>query len=156
MKTLYYLLMAFLLISFLACSNVEVSTELGLSIEQSVIGQEDENGVIQPLSTPEFDQGETFSMILINVSGFKKGENGLNHFDIDLEVSDPNNNKVFEKKGLLGDGGKIDLPNNIAQSPVVSFTVGDNYEPGNYRIKVSIYDKIGTGKGSITKTFTVI
>ena len=154
----YSLIMLALMLAIMltGCGKVEKSTAVGLSVEQTIIGVENENGSIMPVDNAEFNPTESFSVVLLNVSGFKKGDDGMNQFDIDMEILSPEGKILFEQKGILGPGGKLDLPNNVAESPVVYFTIGSDYIPGNYQIKVSIYDKIGSGKASVTKNFTVL
>ena len=141
---------------FVGCSNVQTSKSVGLTIEQTLIATQAQDGTINPVENAEFQKGDAFSFVLMNVSGFKKGANGLNKFDMDVSVFDPDGNKVYEKKELLNGGYEADLPNNVAASPSVDFTIGPDYPAGKYKITVDIYDKIGTGKASASRNFVVL
>ena len=141
---------------FIGCSDVQTSKSVGLTIEQTLIGTYGESGTINPVEKAEFQKGDAFSFVLMNVSGFKKGANGLNKFDMDVSVFDPDGNKVYEKKELLNGGYEADLPNNVSASSSVDFTIGPDYPAGKYKMTVDIYDKIGTGRASASRNFVVL
>jgi len=138
------------------CSEMDTGTSLGLNIESSSFALEIGDGSLATIDYNRFTPGSSFSVVLMNVSGFKKGADGFNQFDIDLEVSDTDGTKLFEDKGLLGINGKLVLENNIAKSPIATFTIGPNYPAGKYKITVTIRDIVGGGKASVSKWFEVI
>ena len=69
----------------------------------------------------KFIKGESIGLALLNVSGFKKGKDGLNWIDIDVEVKNPSGTIIVDDKNLLGDSGKIVLENNVARCPIAPF-----------------------------------
>jgi len=93
--------------------------------------------------------------VLVNVGPFKKGEDGLNWIEMDMEVRDPNGNIIFSEKGMLGENGHVNLPNNMATSPYGTFYTTTDLAPGKYKMTLTIYDKVGGGKASQSATFTL-
>ena len=53
----------------------------------------------------------------------------------------------------MGEKGHTDILNNILPSPYAYFKA--SMEPGEYRVKLTIYDVIGGGSASKSKPFTV-
>ena len=150
-KTFIILSSVCLLIS--SC-QFETSTSTGISVEESELARISE-GTVESSSDGVFTRGEDVHLILYNVGKFKEGEDGLHWFDMDLEVSDEDGNVIFDQTGLLGENGHLKLENGKASSPFATFTPNDNIDPGNYRIKVRIYDKVGNGKATVSKSFTL-
>ena len=74
---------------------------------------------------------------------------------MDLEVLDKNGTVLFNQEGMLGENGHLKLPNGMASSPYSTFSPNKTIEAGKYRMKVSIYDKLGKGKATVTKTFSL-
>ncbi len=153
-KLLVVIISLILMITQLAGCTTETSVKLGLSFEKSVFAKE-VDGKWNIVDGAKFSKGDKIGLVLLNVSGFKKGDNGLNWMDIDVEVTNPEGKVILEEKGLLGESGKIDLENNIAESPVGSFSTNDSLASGKYSIKVTVYDKIGGGKATNSKSFTL-
>jgi len=140
---------------FAACNNMDFTTSNGLTIEKHVFAKTNESGNLNQVDNPVFNIGEEVNYVLINVSGFKKGDDGLNWFDLDMEVTNEADSLILDQKGLLGEGGHIDLPDNIAESPYGIFSTSSVLRPGKYRIKLTITDKIGSGKASSSSTFVL-
>jgi len=152
MKKLFMLLSA-VCVLITAC-QFETSTSSGISVEDSELARITESEILTS-SDGVFSRGEDIHLILHNVGKFKEGEDGLNWFDMDLEVLDADGNALFSQTGMLGDNGHLKLDNGMASSPYATFSPNETMEPGNYKMKVSIYDKVGKGKATVTKTFTL-
>ena len=132
----------------------ETSTSFGLTAEDSVLAKS-EGGSWQQASDSTFQRGDDIALILLNVRGFEKGDDGLNKMDIDLQVKDPEGEVIFMQKDMLGEEGHVNLENNIANSPYGSFSSTEELEPGRYTIKVRVRDEVGGGSTSKSKTFTL-
>lgn len=132
-----------------------VSQSQGLTIEKVVLGKKNKaTDKIDPVASGTFKKGDIVALVLINVGKFKKGEDGKHKFDMDMEVADGKGKLLGKKEGLLGPGGNINLPKDIAESPYGSIDTNVvKLEPGEYTIKLTIYDKIGTGRATESKTF---
>lgn len=152
------LILAFLLT--IGGCNIETSTEtsFGLTIEDSdfvyIVPEQDGRIRLVPRGNSTFEKGEKVNFVLLNVGKFKRGDDGLNWFDMDMEIKDANGNILSSYQGLMGEGGHTDLLDNIAATPYGYFTAV--MEPGNYKVTLIVYDKISGGSASKTKSFTVV
>lgn len=153
-KTLIFLgIILASLLMMLGC-QVETSTSFGLEIQDSVLAKKEADGW-QPVSDEAFKKGDVVGLVLMNVKGFEKGDDGLNKMDLDVKVKGPNSEVILDKKDMLEAAGHVDLENNIAKSPVGSFSTSSEMESGKYTIKVTIRDEIGGGSASKSKSFTL-
>jgi len=132
-----------------------VSESNGLTIEKVVLAKKNkDNDKINPVDKGTFKKGDVVALVLINVGKFKKGDDGKHKFDIDMEIADAKGNLLAKKEGLLGAAGNIALSKDIAESPYGSIdTTIPQLAPGDYTIKLTIYDKIGNGRATGSKTF---
>lgn len=155
-KILLLITISMLIILQLTGCNAETKTEssfnIGLSFEDAILAKK-VDGSWEAVKGTKFVKGDTVGLVFLNVSGFKKGEDGLNWMDIDVEVKDTERKVILDEKGLLGDSGKMVLENNIANSPVGSFTTNSDLVSGSYNIKVTVHDKIGGGKAMKSMSF---
>jgi hypothetical protein len=135
--------------------KVETSTSFGLSIKDASLARQSAEGKLVPVEDGVFQRGEKINLVLLNVGKFKKGEDGKHWFDMDIEVKDPNGAIIFSKQGLLGENGHVLIPNDIAASPYGTFTTTTEMETGNYRIKLTVRDKVSGSSASKSKTFTL-
>jgi hypothetical protein len=138
--------------------NTEASNNsAGLTIEKTILGKKVKGSeTITPVSSPVFKQGETIAFVLANVGKFKKGSDGKNKFDLDMEVKEGNGKLLGAKKGLLGEGGHIALPNDIAKTPYASLdTSVTKLKPGTYTMQLTIRDLIGGGSATESTNFTI-
>ena len=142
------------LISFVGACQFETSTSTGISVEDSDLARTAEGG-ITATDDAVFSPNEDIHMVLYNVGPFKEGEDGLHWFDMDLEVLDQDGNVLLSQTGMLGENGHLELENGMAASPYATFSPNETLEPGAYKIKVRIYDRVGKGKASVTKSFTL-
>jgi hypothetical protein len=138
---------------FLPACRASTSLSVGLSVDDAVLAAKTDDQW-QVVEDNVFQRGDIIGLVMLNVSGFKKGEDGLNWMDLDLVVKGPDGAVILDEKELLGEAGHIDMPDNTAKSPVGSFYTTDELEPGDYVIKVTLYDKVG--KGSTTHTKKII
>jgi hypothetical protein len=131
------------------------SESQGLTIEKVVLGKKNKaTDKIDPVASGTFKKNDVVALVLINVGKFKKGDDGKHKFDMDMEIQDGKGKLLGKKEGLLGTGGNIVLPKDIAESPYGSIdTAVTKLESGEYTIKLTIYDKIGTGRATESKTF---
>jgi hypothetical protein len=143
-----------LLIFQLAGCRTGSSVSVGLSFDDSILAKKVDDSWTEVKDT-KFAKGDTIGLIILNVSGFKKGEDGLNWMDIDVEVKDSKGTVILSEKGLLGEAGKIALENNIAESPVGTFSTSSDMASGKYDMKVTVHDKIGGGKVSCSKSLYI-
>ena len=150
---LFVTISIFIILQLTGCKT-ETSLSLGLSYEDAVLAKK-VDGSWNAVKDTKFAKGDTVGLVLLNVSGFKKGEDGLNWMDIDVEVKDTEGKIILDEKGLLGDSGKMELENNIAKSPVWSFATNSDLASGKYNIKVTVHDKIGGGKVMKSMSFNL-
>ncbi len=156
MKKILFVL-GLILVSFLTMGGCKVETStgtsFGLTIEDAVFARMSADGKFVPAEGSVYKRGEKVHFILLNVDGFQKGDDGLNWFNLDMDVKGPNEEVILSQQGMLGEKGHVDLLNNTVPSPGGSLTTTAAMEPGNYKFKLTIYDKIGGGSASKTKTF---
>ena len=133
----------------------ETSTSKGISIEKSEVARIDENNQIVPASDKTFMRGEDVHYILYNVGKFKEGEDGLHWLEMDLQVTDQDDNIILDAKEMLGENGHIKLEGGYAATPYGTFETTEKLEPGKYRIKITIFDKVGNGKATVSSTFVL-
>jgi hypothetical protein len=133
----------------------ETSTSRGLSIEKSELARFDNNNQIIPAGDKTFKRGEDVHYILYNVGKFKEGEDGLHWLEMDLEVTDQDDNIILDAKEMLGEKGHLKLEGGYAASPYGTFETTDKLEAGKYRIKITIYDRVGSGKVTVSSTIVL-
>jgi hypothetical protein len=151
----YFLLFLLPLLLLFNCSKTETTKSFLITVEDSIFARADAEGNLSRVDSAVFKRGEAVNLVLLNVGKFKKGEDGKHWFDIDMEVIDPKGNVILSRQGLLGENGHILLPNDTAESPYGIFSTTEQIEPGIYKMKLTIYDKIGKGKATVTKSFTL-
>jgi len=137
---------------FPACRGSS-SLSVGLSAEDIVLAIKTD-GQWDVVESNVFQRGDIIGLVMLNVSGFKKGDDGLNWMEIDLQVKGPDGEVVLDEKELLGEAGHIDMENNTAESPLGSFYTQDDMPTGEYVMKVTLYDKVG--KGNIAHSEKII
>lgn len=133
----------------------ETSCSIGLTVEDAVFAKMGADGKFDPVDKAVFQRGEAVYFVLINVANFKKGDDGLNWFDMDIEITDPKGDVILSQKEMLGEDGHVALPRNVASSPYAVFFTTTELEPGSYKFKLTIYDKLGVGKASKSAPFTL-
>ncbi|MCK4870743.1 MAG: hypothetical protein KAS93_06510 [Gammaproteobacteria bacterium] len=143
-----------LFLALVAC-NVETSTSFGLTVQKTVLAKQMASGKIVPVPDKTFKRGERIYYVLLNVGKFKKDAQGLNWFDMNVQVKGPDGKIIMAKENLLGDKGHIALANDIARTPHGIFVTTQKLQPGSYTIKITIFDKIGKGSASKSTTFTL-
>ena len=153
-KLLLLFSISILVILQLVGCRTQTTLNVGLSFEDSVLAKQ-VDGKWNVVKDTKFAKGDTIGLILLNVSGFKKGDDGLNWMDIDVEAKDSEGKVILDQKGLLGESGKMELENNIAKSPVGNIVTTDKFPAGKYDIKVTVHDKIGGGKAVNSRSFFI-
>ena len=145
------LLIACTLILITGC-QFETSTSKGISIEDSELARFDEDNQIVPAGDKTFKRGEDVHYILYNVGKFKEGEDGLHWLEMDLQVTDQDDIIILDAKEMLGENGHVKLEGGYAATPYGTFETTEKLEPGKYRIKITIFDKVGNGKATVSST----
>lgn len=142
-----------LIFASLAWCKYETSTSYGLSIDNTALAKLEPGDKLAKVENDTFAPGDKVCYILINVKKFKKGSDGLNWFDMDIEVKDPQGKVILSKQQMLGERGHVALPDDTAESPFGVFVTNSSLAPGRYQIKLTIYDKIGKTSASKSTTF---
>jgi hypothetical protein len=102
-----------------------------------------------------FRRGEKAHLILRQAGPFKAGQDGRHWFDLDMLVSGPGGQVVLEQKGLLGENGHVSLPGAVAESPYGIFESSVAMEPGNYKMTLTLHDKVAGTEVPIVRPFTL-
>jgi len=137
-------------------SCTSTSTSKLISIEDYTFARTGDGDQLVAVDDPAvFKRGDDVHLVLQNVGPFKKADDGLNWFDLDMEITNPDGEILLSQTGMLGDNGHIALENNRAKSPFATCTTTPDVAPGKYKFKLTIYDKIGSGKATQTATFTL-
>ncbi|OLP15738.1 hypothetical protein BST81_24780 [Leptolyngbya sp. 'hensonii'] len=131
-----------------------------LTVEQAVLarrtGGSKQEPVLEPIANNVFKQGETVYLILKNTGKFKRGQDGLHHLEIDVQVREEEGKILIDKKRLLGKRGQLLLEKDIAQGPYGNVDIDQDAPPGDYSIGVTIYDLVSCQKASRSARFRVI
>ena len=109
----------------------------------------------EKLDNSVYKKGDKVYIIMSNVGKFEKDSNGINSFDIDVEVK-YKDKVLISQTNLLGKSGKVNLENNIAKSPYGSFTSGKGLESGNYTFKMIIKDLVSGAQAIAEKDFELV
>ncbi|MFH1012218.1 MAG: hypothetical protein V1760_00510, partial [Candidatus Peregrinibacteria bacterium] len=133
MKKLAAILLFVSSVALMGC-KVETTTSFGIDIEDTQFALVGEGGSLIPAEDPTFNLGDEIAYILKNVGPFKEGEDGLNWFDMSMVVTGPDGNEVLKQENMLGDNGRLKLPDNYASSPYGIFTSTAELAPGDYKI----------------------
>jgi len=145
-------LIALLLLIFLIGCN---QNEEKLTYDKTSFAVQLNDGTFQPLENKTYNRGEAVHLVMLNVKEFRKDNYGLNAFDINVEVS-KDGTVIISQANLLGEGGNINLENNIAKSPYGSFNSDKSLEPGNYTFKMTIKDLITNTEVSAVENFQLV
>jgi len=155
MKTSLFrlLCMVVMTIVLISCST-STSTSKLISIEDYTFARSGEGDQLTAIDLPAvYKRGEDVHLVLQNVGPFKKDDAGLNWFDMDMEITGPDDEILLSQTGMLGDEGHIALENNTAPSPYATCHTTTDIAPGKYKFKLIIYDRIGSGKATQTAAF---
>lgn len=130
-------------------------TALVLTVEQVLLAKDGSEGKLEPVDETIFSRGENVNMVLVNVKGFVKGSDGKNKFDMDIHVKDAAGKIILSQNNSLGMEGHRDLPGNVARTPYGVFKTSNQLSPGDYTITLTLYDQIGEGIVTKSKTVTL-
>lgn len=155
MKNLLLLISISLICITYSCKQTDITESNGLTLEDYKFAIPGESGGLVVKDDQFFKKGDVVCLILTNVGKFKKGEDGLNKFEMSVEVTDSDGKVVYSQSDMLGENGHVLLPNDIAVSPYGVFNSSTEMVSGRYLFKLTIFDKIGTGKLSKTVTFNL-
>ena len=134
--------------------NKEVQNE-SLSYDYSLFAKQSENESLELLDNAVYNKGDTVFLVMTNVKGFEKGGDGLNWFDVNVEII-KDDNVIIKDEDLLEDKGHLDLENNTAKSPYGTFTSDENLVSGIYQLKMTVKDKVSGKEVTATKEFELI
>jgi len=135
-------------------SGTGVSVGLGYKDARLAVMQKD--GTLNLLEGNAVRRGEKLAIVFLEVGKFKEGSDGRHWFDLDMALSDADGKSIYAQEGILSASGqgRERLEDGTASSPY-TFVNTARLEPGSYRFKVTIRDRIGTGHASVTKSFEV-
>jgi hypothetical protein len=131
------------------------SAAYGLGYQKAVLARTTFGGKLMPVEDGVFKKGEGVYLVLLNVGKFKQDKDGLNWFEIDAKVTDPDGKVILLKTSMLGKHGHIKLKDNTAKSPHVYMRTSSALASGKYKIHMKVYDKIGKGSVNVSKTFVL-
>ncbi len=126
-----------------------------LTVEQVLLAKDGSDGKLEPVDENIFGRGENVNLVLFNVKGFAKGSDGKNKFDMDIQVKDAKGKVILSQNNLLGMEGHRDLPGNVARTPYGVFKTSTQLASGDYTITLTLYDQIGAGVVTKSKTVTL-
>lgn len=155
MKNIYLILFATLFCALYSCKQTDITESDGLNLDGYKFASPSESGALAVKDDQFFKKGDVVCLILTNVGKFKKGEDGLHKFEMSVEVTDSDGKVIYSQSDMLGENGHVLLPNNVAVSPYGVFNSSTDMVSGRYLFKLTIIDKIGTGKVSKTVTFNL-
>ncbi len=133
-----------------------VSVDDGLAIGEAVMVKLDEEGepiFMRDKANPVFSRGEQVIFAFLDTGPFEKGEDGKYWFEMDIEVTGPDGEVVMDKKESLGGAGHMELEDGYAAEPNGVFIGSPYSEIGDYNFKLTVYDKVGTGRAVRTAPF---
>jgi hypothetical protein len=154
-RVLSFLVLTMAMLTLVACHNQSSSTSYGLTVDKAILAKADASGKLTEVTDGKYTLGDKVYFVLLKVGKFEKGKDGLNWFDMDLQVSGPDGKVVLEKKALLGNAGHAALADDTAGSPYAIFSTTPKLPAGAYSVKLTIYDKVGKGSASETRTVTL-
>ncbi|MBN2762477.1 MAG: hypothetical protein JXR41_05270 [Bacteroidales bacterium] len=156
MKTWFFALLSMALAPFLMISCTGTSTSKLISIDDFTFARSGEGDQLEVVGSPAvFQRGDAVHLVLQDVGPFKKDDAGLNWFDMDMEITGPDETVIFSQTGMLGDAGHIALENNRAAAPYATCLTTAELDPGKYKFTITIYDKIGKGTATQNAFFTL-
>jgi hypothetical protein len=133
-----------------------IGTSVGLDYEDARLALMQPDGTLNLLEGDVVPHGEKLALVFLKVGKFKEGSDGRHWFDLDMDLSDAEGERIYAQEGILSASGqgRERLGGGVAQSPF-TFINTAMLEPGQYRFKVTIRDRIGTGHASVTRRFEV-
>lgn len=145
-KKTIYILSIFLITLFFSCKKSDQTISEGLTSNGFKFAKPNENNELIVVNDAIFEKGETVNLILLSVKGFEKGTDGLNKFEMSVEVTNSSNEVFLSEQNVLGENGHILLPNDVAESPYGVFNSNLNMQSGIYCFKIIIQDVISGKK----------
>ena len=126
-----------------------------LTVEKSFLVRKTSDKKVVPVNDRVYKRGEDVQLVLLNVGKFKKGQDGKNWLDMDMEVKNAKGEVILVKKSLIGEKGHTALKDDVAESPNGTVNTTPKIQPGTYQITLTIYDKVGGGRVTESKPFTL-
>lgn len=136
-------------------ASTSTSTSSQLKFEKSFLVRKTPDKKVVPVNDGVYKRGEDVQLVLLNVGKFKKGQDGKNWLDMDMEVKNAKGEVVLVKKSLIGEKGHTALKDDVAASPNGTVNTTPKIQPGTYQIQLTVYDKVGGGRVTETKAFTL-
>jgi hypothetical protein len=125
-----------------------------LTIKDTVWARLDDSGKMVSCEG-RFRRGEAVHLVLLEVGPFPAGPDGRSWFDLDMTVAAPSGRLVLDKKNLLDEKGHIKLDHGIAESPYGIFESAVGMDAGEYKMTVTIRDRIGSAQKTVVKSFSL-
>ncbi|MFE1745261.1 hypothetical protein [Coleofasciculus sp. H7-2] len=136
-------------------ATTSTPTSSQLKFEKSFLVRKTPDKKVVPVNDGVYKRGEDVQLVLLNVGKFKKGQDGKNWLDMDMEVKNAKGEVILVKKSLIGEKGHTALKDDVAVSPNGTVNTTPKIQPGTYQITLTIYDKVGGGRVTETKPFTL-
>jgi hypothetical protein len=129
---------------------------VGLDYEDARLALMQPDGTLNLLEGSVVPHGDKLALVFLRVGTFKEGRDGRHWFDLDMELGDAAGKQIYAQEGILSASGQGHqrLEGGIAKSPY-TFINTALLKPGQYRFKVTIRDRIGSGHASVTRRFEI-
>lgn len=127
----------------------------GLGYKKTLFARKDKSGGIQPVKSGIFQRGEAVHLVVLNAGKFKKGDDGLHRFEINMSVKGPQGTVVYQKQNMLGEGGHLLLKNDVAATPYGLLYTTVEFDAGTHVMTLILRDIIANQEISITRPFTL-
>ncbi len=135
--------------------RVDISEGLTVEKPQLVRLVEGEDPIFLEEENPVFKRGEKVIFALLNTGPFEKESSGMNWFEMNINITGPDGKQILFVEESLNGAGRMDLKSGYIAEPNGVFILGEDRESGQYNFKLTIYDKVGTGRAVRNKTFVV-
>ncbi|MBN2698654.1 MAG: hypothetical protein JXR52_07495 [Bacteroidales bacterium] len=156
MKKIWFKCLGIAIMPLLLGTCTGTSTSKLISVEDFTFARTGAGDQLEVVSDPAvFQRGEPVHLVLQNVGPFKKDSAGLNWFDMDMEITGPDETVILSQTAMLGDAGHLALDNNRAASPYATCYNTAELAPGKYKFTIRIYDRIGKGTAKQNAFFTI-
>lgn len=143
-------LLCFVLILAGGCTSTSVSTG-GLEAKNlKFSGSQDAK---DERSDSKFKKGEKV-FVLFDIEGFKQADDDNVWVQEDLDVAGPDGKSIMKRENLLELHQKAPKGTNTMNAHN-DITLPDAAGPGEYKVTISLRDKVGGGTSTNTTTFTV-
>ncbi len=148
------LVLALMFVGFVGTVAAASSPASALSIKETIWARLDADGKMVACDG-KFRRGEKVHLVLRSVGPFQAGPDGRHWFDLDMNVAGPGGQTVLDQKNLLGEKGHVKLDDATAESPYGIFESAVGMKPGDYKMTLTIRDRIGGPEATVVQSFTL-